>query len=100
MDTGDIIAVSSILVGIFLATIVLVWQMRMQSNRFSEDIKEQGNRFSDELKEQVNILSDDIMEHGGRISDVEREQARLEGANGTLSEILKQQSHTHEPNDD
>ncbi len=30
-----------------------------------------------------------------RISDVEREQARLEGANGTLAEVLKQQSHTH-----
>ena len=36
-----------------------------------------------------------------RISEVEREQARLEGANGTLSEVLKQQSHTHEsPADD
>ena len=33
---------------------------------------------------------------GERISEVEREQARLEGANGTLSEVLKQQSHTHE----
>ena len=75
MDTGEIVALSSILVGIFLATIVLIWQMRMQSNRFSEEIKEQG----------------------GRISDLEREQARLEGANGTLSEVLRQQSHTHEP---
>ena len=35
-----------------------------------------------------------------RISDVEREQARLEGANGTLSEVLKQQSHTHESSAD
>ena len=77
MDTGDIIAVtisvSSVLIGIFLATIVLVWQMRM--------------------------ISDDIKSQSVRISDIEREQARLEGANGTLSEILRQQSHTHESND-
>lgn len=73
MDTGEIIAVSSILVGIFLATIVFVWQMRM--------------------------LTDEVKAQGGRISDIEREQARLEGANGTLSEILRQQSHTHEPTD-
>ena len=73
MDTGEIVAVSSILVGIFLATIVLVWQMRM--------------------------ISDDIKAQSVRISDIEREQARLEGANGTLSEILRQQSHTHESND-
>ena len=32
---------------------------------------------------------------GDGISEVEREQARLEGANGVLSDILKQQSHTH-----
>ena len=88
MDTGDIIAVtisvSSVLVGIFLATAVLVWQMRMQSDRLSNEIRDQNA----ELKAQ-----------GGRISDIELEQARLEGANGTLSEILRQQSHTHESND-
>lgn len=88
MDTGDItavtISVSSVLVGIFLATTVLVWQMRMQSDRLSNEIRDQNA----ELKAQ-----------GGRISDIEREQARLEGANGTLSEILRQQSHTHETND-
>lgn len=88
MDTGDIIAVtisvSSVLIGIFLATIVLVWQMRTQSDRLSNEMREQNA----ELKAQ-----------GGRISDIEREQARLEGANGTLSEILRQQSHTHESND-
>lgn len=88
MDTGDIIAVtisvSSVLVGIFLATAVLVWQMRMQSDRLSNEIRDQNA----ELKAQ-----------GGRISDIELEQARLEGANGALSEILRQQSHTHESND-
>lgn len=88
MDTGDIIAVtisvSSVLVGIFLATTVLVWQMRMQSDRLSNEIRDQNA----ELKAQ-----------GGRISDIELEQARIEGANGTLSEILRQQSHTHETND-
>ena len=88
MDTGDIIAVtisvSSVLVGIFLATAVLVWQMRMQSDRLSNEIRDQNA----ELKAQ-----------GGRISDIELGQARLEGANGTLSEILRQQSHTHESND-
>lgn len=88
MDTGDMIAVtisvSSVLIGIFLATIVLVWQMRTQSNRLSNEISE---------------LNAELKAQGGKISDVEREQARLEGANGTLNEILRQQSHTHEPGD-
>ena len=74
------IGISSILVGIFLATAVLVWQMRM----INDGIKEQNA----ELKAQ-----------SGRISEVEREQARLEGANGVLTEILNRQSHTHEPGD-
>ena len=36
---------------------------------------------------------------GERLSEVEREQARLEGANGALADVLKQQSHTHESDD-
>ena len=45
----------------------------------------------------VIFLLNRIDKLGARISEVEREQARLEGANGTLAEVLKQQSHTHEP---
>lgn len=33
---------------------------------------------------------------GSRVSEVELEQARIEGANRILSEMLKQQPHTHE----
>ena len=36
---------------------------------------------------------------GTRLSEVEREQARLEGANSMLSNLLRQQSHTHETGD-
>ena len=78
------VSVSSVLVAIFLMTAVFVWQVRMQGNR---------------LVEQISELNAELKAQGGRISDLEREQARLEGANGVLSEILKQQSHTHEPND-
>ena len=73
MEIGGIVSVSAILVAIFLSTLVFVWQIHSQGSRLSEEIRSQGNS----------------------ISEVEREQARLDGANGTLSEVLKQQSHTH-----
>ena len=77
MEIGGIVSVSAILVGIFLSTLIFVWQMHSQGNRLDSEIKTQGNR----------------------PSEVELEQARLDGANGILSEVLRQQSHTHEGGD-
>ena len=81
MEISEIVSVSAILVGIFLSTLIFVWQIHSQGNRLSEEIRAQG----EEIKGQ-----------GGRLNEVEREQARLEGANGTLADVLRRQSHTHE----
>ena len=73
METSEIVTLTALLVGmiaILLSIFALMWQMHSQGNKLGE-----------------------------RLSDVELEQARLEGANGTLSDILKQQSHTHEAGD-
>ena len=84
MDTGTLIGVAStvasIVVAIFLATIVLIWQMRSQSNKFEQSLSE---------------LRAEVRAQGSRISESEREQARLEGVNS----VLQQQTHTHEPHE-
>ena len=44
MDTGSLIAfasaVGSIIIAIFLATMVLIWQARSQSNKFEQGLNE------------------------------------------------------------
>ena len=104
MDTGALIAgvsaVASIIVAIFLATIVLVWQSRSQSDKFERglselrtelraEIRAQGDRFEQRHSE----LRADIRDQGSRLSESEREQARLEGVNS----VLLRHTHTHEP---
>ena len=84
MEFSEIVSVSATLVGIFLSTLIGVWQIHSQSNRLSAEIRAQGEK---------------IKGQGGRLSEVEREQARLEGANSMLSNVLRQQSHTHETGD-
>jgi hypothetical protein len=72
MEIEGVVAVSAILIGIFLATIAIIWQMHALGAR----IDAQGVR---------------IDAQGGRISDVEREQARQEGVNS----VLLRHHHTH-----
>ena len=78
MDAGDIGIIITLALG-FLAVLVAIWG---QSRQWRADMEQLRSEFSH------------------RISDVELDQARIEGANGTLSEVLKQQSHTHENTDD
>ena len=100
MDTGSLIAVisavASIIVAIFLATIVLIWQIRAQSDKIDRvendlraEIRAQGDRF----EQRHNELRADIRDQGSRLSESEREQARLEGVNS----VLLRHTHTHEP---
>ena len=108
MDTGSLIAgvsaVASIIVAIFLATIVLVWQSRSQSDKFERglselrtelraEIRAQGDRFEQRHNELRAELRADIQGMSSRISESEREQARLEGVNS----VLQRHTHTHEP---
>ena len=73
----DILSVGAILVGIFAATIVFIWQINSQSSRLETKI--------DELKEEIGG-------QGRRVSEAELEQARLDGVNS----VLLKQTHTHE----
>lgn len=104
MDTGSLIAgvsaVASIIVAIFLATIVLTLQMRSQSdkseqrdNELRAEIRAQGDRFEQRHNELRVELRADLRDMGSRLSESEREQARLEGVNSALL----RHAHTHEP---
>ena len=73
----EILSVGAILAGIFVATIVFIWQINSQSSRLETKI--------DELKEEMET-------QGKRVSDSELEQARLDGVNS----VLLNQTHTYE----
>ena len=102
MDTGALVtvasAVGSIIVAIFLATIVLIWQMRSQSSRFEQghsELRAEIRAQSDKSEQRDNELRAEIRAQSVRISDAEREQARLEGVNS----VLLRYTHTHEPHE-
>ena len=80
MELTPIISVAAILIAFF----ALMWQMNFQSNRVR-----------DELMEAIRENRDAIRSLEGRLSESEREQARLEGANRILGDVIRQQSHTH-----
>jgi len=87
MELTPIISVAAILIAFF----ALMWQMNFQSNRVRDELMEaiRGNR--DAIREN----RDAIRALEGRLSEVEREQARLEGENRILGDVIRQQSHTH-----
>ena len=80
MELTPIISAAAILTAFF----ALMWQMNFQSNRVR-----------DELMEAIRENRDAIRSLEGRLSESEREQARLEGANRILGDVIRQQSHTH-----
>ena len=81
MDLGIVIGLSGIFIAIFVATIVFVWQAISVSNRFDAGLQAQGERLGAEIRAQ-----------GQRVSDLELEQARLNGVNS----VVISQAHTHE----
>ncbi len=99
MDTGELIALAAILVGISLSTLIFTWQMHFQNTRLEAKIDAQGDSLRAEIKAVSDSLEAKIDAVGGRLTEVERSHARFEGINETLSQILRQQSHTHEPTD-
>ena len=58
-------------------------------------MRSQGNRLDTQIRTQGDSLDAEIKAQGNRFSEVLREQARANRANGVLSEVIKQQSHTH-----
>lgn len=92
MDTGDI----AILVGIgfanltiLIALFALMWQTRSASRAEWNELRAEMREFRAEVREQGERLTQ-------RISESEREQARLEGVNS----VLLRHTHTHETADD
>ena len=99
MDLGIVFGLSGILIAIFVATIVFVWQATSVSNRFDAGLQDQGERLGAEiraqgerLEAQGERLEAEIRAQGQRVSDVELEQARLNGVNS----VVIDQAHTHE----
>ena len=117
MDVGIVFGLSGILIAIFIATIMFVWQANSVSNRFDAgfqaqgaeikalgdrvdakieaqgaEIKALGERLEAEIKVQSERLEAEIKVQGQRVSDLELEQARLNGVNS----VMTRQAHTHE----
>ena len=98
MEFGEYVGTSAIIVSIFLATAVFIWQsgrsdakidrLDARIDRLDAKIESQGERISTEIREQ----SRRIEEQGRRVSDVELEQARLNGVNS----VIVNQIHSHE----
>ena len=84
MEFGEYVGVSAIVVAIFLATAVYVWQSSRSDARIE--------RLDSKIEQQVESLRVEIKEQGKRVSESELEQARLNGVNS----VLVGQSHTHE----
>ncbi len=110
MDTGELIALAAILVGILLSTLIFTWQMHFQNTRLEAKIDDQNTRLEakidaqgDSLRAEIKAVSNSLEAKidsvGSGLGEVERSHARLEGINETLSQILRQQSHTHESAD-
>lgn len=84
VDTGDIAILVGLAFGVISILIALLAQraevreLRAEVREVRAEVVDQGNRLSE------------------RISESEREQARLEGVNS----VLQQQTHTHEAADD
>ena len=116
-DSNMIIGLSGVLVGVFLATIAIIWQIRSQSSRvdamgdrLSAEIRAQGaeltetrleqarlegaNRMQSDRTDRIEGLSEELRY---RMENVESNQARFEGVNESLARILERQSHTHPP---
>ncbi len=98
MDPG-VFSISAILVGIFLATVVFIWQTNSQSNRLESKIDDLGRELraemeaqGRELRAEMEAQGEKIEAQGKRVSDSELEQARLNGVNS----VLANQAHTHQ----
>ena len=108
MELGEYIGASAIVVSIFLATVVFIWQsgrsdaridrLDARIDRLDAKIEAQGDRITTEIKAEFRDQSRRIEEQGRRIeeqgrrvSDAELEQARLNGVNS----VIVNQIHSH-----
>ena len=88
----DILSVGAILVGIFAATLVFIWQINSQSSRLETKIDDLGKELRADMETMRKELTGEIEAQGKRVSASELEQARLNGVNS----VVVNQAHTHE----
>lgn len=108
MELGEYIGASAIVVSIFLATVVFIWQsgrsdakidrLDARIDRLDAKIEAQGDRldakieaFGQSLSAEIKEQGAEIREQGRRVSEVELEQARLNGVNS----VIVNQIHSH-----
>ncbi len=99
MDTGDIAIVATLAVGFVAFLLTLFALMRQSNNDLRVEIREaraEVRELRNEMRAESRESREQFERQSVRISEAEREQARIEGANRILSDVLRQQSHTHE----
>ena len=109
LEFGEYVGTSAIVVSIFLATVVFIWQsgrsdaridrLGARIDRLDAKIEAQGDRITTEIRAEIREQNRLIEEQGRRIdgqgkrvSEVELEQARLNGVNS----VIVNQIHSHE----
>ena len=97
MEFGEYVGMSAIVVAIFLATAVYIWQSSRSDAGIGrldariDRLDARIDRLEAKIEQQGDRLSAEIREMGRRVSDSELEQARLNGVNS----VLANQAHTH-----
>ena len=119
LELGEYIGASAIVVSIFLATVVFIWQsgrsdakidrLDARIDRLDAKIEAQGDRldakidkldakldakieaFGQRLSAEIKEQGTEIREQGRRVSEAELEQARLNGVNS----VIVNQIHSH-----
>ena len=109
MGTGEIAILVGLAIG-FLAIMVTIFygirqtvdqnrtlgdRLEAQFLRLEAKIESEVKELRESVESDVGELKGSLDSMNGRLSSTEREQARLEGYNRAMSEILGQQSHTH-----
>ena len=103
MELSEYIGASAIVVSIFLATAVFIWQSGRSEARIEKldakldtKIEAQGDRLDAKIDGFSTEIRAEIKEQGKRVSDSELEQARLNGVNSVLVNHI----HTHNDRSD
>lgn len=98
MGTGEIAILVGLAIGFLAIMVTIFYGIRQtvdQNRTLGDRIETQVLRLEAKIESEVKDLGDQLDSMNGRLSSTEIEQARLEGYNRAMSEILGQQSHTH-----
>ena len=97
-----IAATVAVIATVAVALFISIQQGNKHETAISElrsEVRSVVSELRSELRSVVSELRSEVRALGDRFSAVESRQSRLEGANETLAEVLRRQSHTHEAAD-